>query len=215
MVLLVYNRRMIDSVFNSALRSSAIKQKVVFDRIADIIFVTFKGEKITRHASFRTLKNDIKVHSSFWSQFKSVEEVITQKIEENPDARVILFTGHSVGGALAQIAAAYYGTIYTGRFRFVCHTFGSPRVGNKHFVKWFSDHVDENVRVQNEKDPIPMFPLGTEWVHTFDMAWSLSADMTGRIKHHDTRWYLKRLITFLKSDPDEHACKVYIERLES
>lgn len=153
------------------------------------------------------------VNKGFWDQLMEIENNIIKLLYDNSDAKIVIFAGHSFGGAIAQLAAAHFGLVIERKYRIVCHTFGSPRVGNKQFVKWFSEMVDENVRVQNKLDPVPMTPLGPVWVHTCDMAWSLDKDLTGRIIRKDTPWY-KRPFQILKADPRDHDCKVYIERLE-
>lgn len=201
---------MVDSVFNSALRCTS-QAPYTFSRISDTLFITFRGlvSKPKRHR----LHSGVMVNKGYWEQLMAVEQNVRGILYEHPDARVIIFAGHSFGGAIAQLAAAHFGLVLERKYRIVCHTFGSPRVGNRQFVKWFSDMVDEHVRVQNDLDPVPMTPIGPLWVHTCDMAWSLSKDMTGRIVRKDTPWY-RRPLKILGSDPLEHDCKVYIERLE-
>lgn len=62
--------------------------------------------------------------------------------------RTMYYVGHSLGGALATLAAMYFGSIYPD-VRHVCITFGAPRVGDKAFVSEFKKHVDESVRCVN------------------------------------------------------------------
>jgi triacylglycerol lipase len=62
--------------------------------------------------------------------------------------RTMYYIGHSLGGALATLAAAYFGSLYPD-VRHVCITFGAPRVGNAVFISEFKKHVDESVRCVN------------------------------------------------------------------
>lgn len=202
-----------DSIFIS---SWPIDTQVYFTRLCDTIYVTFRGTSSPKDflsdldiKRFK-FKNGIIIHNGFWKQFKSVEPELVKNFDMHPDARKFVFAGHSLGGALAQIAAVYFGDLY--KKYTVCHTFGSPRVGNDKFVEWFHQHVQENVRVQNSKDPVTMIPMMPVWKHTKRLNLTLYDDYTGKVKHDDTKWY-KRLYKFLKSDLGDHSCQEYIDRL--
>jgi len=67
----------------------------------------------------------------------------------------VVTVGHSLGGAVATIAAAHLrlAGIPTNIF-----SFGSPRVGNKAFVDFMDAQVGTNYRVTHYNDPIPRFP---------------------------------------------------------
>ena len=66
------------------------------------------------------------------------------------------------------------GEANTDRLRILCVTYGSPKVGNSHFVNWMDDHeflrknpVDGLVRckvlrVMDIMDPVPTLPPATE-----------------------------------------------------
>jgi len=176
--------------------------QVYFWRIGEIVYVTFRGTSSFKdvltdlNISTYRIRDKIRVHEGFYMQFKSVEIEITKRLVHNFDATRIIFAGHSLGGALAQIAAAYYGEIFDYSF-VACHTFGSPRVGNKYFVEWFSKHVDENVRIANKKDPVPMIPTMYYWVHTTN----------------DTPWYKRLYKVLFKSNLSEHSCDLYIQNI--
>lgn len=55
----------------------------------------------------------------------------------NPQRRFV-FVGHSLGAAVAQLLAAYFGS---AGFRTASIAVASPRVGNGEFGKWFAKHV--------------------------------------------------------------------------
>lgn len=113
-----------------------------------------------------------KVHAGFYEQYHTIKDIIYQKIhtyletEENP---VIIFTGHSLGGALATIGAACMSIIFKHRnVNVKCYTYGSPKVGNYEFVNIFNTFVNKSVRYVNNKDPVPMTPyLGYAHVKGF------------------------------------------------
>jgi len=74
----------------------------------------------------------LRVHKGFYEAFSKLNEGklgIKEKMDavkaSTNGAIAIYITGHSLGGALAQIAAAVLGTDQVA----ACYTFGSPRVG--------------------------------------------------------------------------------------
>ena len=63
----------------------------------------------------------------------------------------VFITGHSLGGALATLAAANL----SGRSLATCYTFGAPRVGDKRFSDCLRTPV---YRVVNPLDTVPLVP---------------------------------------------------------
>ncbi|MGO9944580.1 MAG: lipase family protein [Rhodoblastus sp.] len=122
----------------------------------------------------------LRVHSGFYRAFsllskgqKISELGVTENITEGissylhriisttAQGKPIYITGHSLGGALAQIAAAVYGT---DQFA-ACYTFGSPRVGNTYFDLWVKT---PSYRVLNNADIVPQVPLPIIYRHSGD-----------------------------------------------
>ena len=82
-------------------------------------------------------------------------------VNKHPSAS-ILVTGHSLGGALATLAALHLkGKLSNFKNAFHFYTFGSPRVGNF----FFSNHLNTVFsngaysRVTHYDDPVPHLPL--------------------------------------------------------
>lgn len=73
----------------------------------------------------------------------------------------IYITGHSLGGALAQIATAVFGSDQIA----ACYTFGSPRVGNSYFDLWVKP---PSYRVMNYADIVPTVPFPIIYRHSGD-----------------------------------------------
>ncbi len=69
-------------------------------------------------------KGDSYVHLGFKTAFENVMDQL--QLDEVMDKSKLVFTGHSLGGALAQLACAYIGmgSVFS---------FGSPRVGDRQF----------------------------------------------------------------------------------
>jgi hypothetical protein len=177
-----------------------------------------------------TLNNDpsILVHMGFLDYFNEIKDQIEVELKaQAKHFHTIQVTGHSLGGAIATIAAAYFGKMINTpsqaegadfkpvdktKKRIVCYTIGSPRVGNQHFVTWFHTQVDESMRIANDDDPITLFPISCLYTHVSD-ALCLS-DKCMKELHSDTKWYW-RLISFpfYKASATDHSCNMYINRL--
>jgi pimeloyl-ACP methyl ester carboxylesterase len=99
-----------------------------------------------------------KVHLGFYSCFKSVQGDIDKFLKENGRAKKkIIVTGHSLGGAVATIIAAYIrGTFHND---VMLYTFGSPRVGDANFVSHYSKADKVHAwRLFNVCDVVPLVP---------------------------------------------------------
>jgi hypothetical protein len=108
---------------------------------------------------------NLRVHEGFYGAFQGLsEDGLSEKIAAiNKTSGNIPFyvTGHSLGGALAQIAAAVFGSDRLA----ACYTFGSPRVGNAIFDLWVKA---PSYRVINHADLVPQVPLPIFYRHSGD-----------------------------------------------
>lgn len=119
-----------------------------------------------------------RVHNGFYQQFKSIEPSITsdicsimeyQKEEQKSIINEIIFTGHSMGGALAALAAGYYGALSTlynlSSVRMLCHTFGNPVFADSTLGRDILSHVDDHICVFMTEDVIPFIPIHSDFKH--------------------------------------------------
>ena len=139
------------------------------------ILTTFKGNIIlsfrgTEATSIKDIKADAKakttscetggnIHSGFKQAYDNVRLNIENKLKEDDlkDKRLFI-TGHSLGGAIATVAAKkikHEGGISA------CYTFGSPRVGDDEWVATIKTPI---YRVVNAADCVTMLPPGTELI---------------------------------------------------
>jgi Lipase (class 3)/Trypsin-like peptidase domain len=97
------------------------------------------------------------VHRGFHTGFTIVKSRIEQQLRRLPDRKVVL-TGHSLGGALATIAAAEW----QGVFPIVAiYTYGQPAVGRGTFPAFMQEHYGEMFnRFVNDDDIVPLVPPG-------------------------------------------------------
>jgi predicted lipase len=139
------------------------------------VIVAFRGTEIRK--DFQSILADImtdfdilmvpcdkggKVHRVFR---RALDEVWREKLlpyirsQDNGD-RTIWFTGHSLGAALATLAADRYGNVRG------LYTFGSPRVGDESFKRRF--RIDA-YRVVNNNDIVSRVPPKGVYRHLGDL----------------------------------------------
>ena len=101
------------------------------------------------------------VHIGFEHAFMSVRDDLQRFIDQHAKQLVhIHCIGHSLGGAVATLAASWVKK-HTGR-AVRLYTFGAPKVG---FLDAFSSNLTRNIghqniyRVYHNCDPVPMVPL--------------------------------------------------------
>jgi len=122
-----------------------------------ITVLSFRGTEVTEKsdvlADLKAGKNieacGGKVHVGFKEEINKLWPSITAALEVNPGNLYV--TGHSLGAAMATIAASRMQDRVTALV-----TFGSPRVGNAEFVKSLTV---EHYRVQNNCDDVTKVPF--------------------------------------------------------
>ena len=103
------------------------------------------------------------VHNGFyralmdiWPQMKTVIRGFRTKPEGQPD-RPLWLTGHSLGGAMATLAAATL--IEADETFYGAYTYGSPRVGDRDFARTFNIEAKSKFfRFQNNADIVTRVP---------------------------------------------------------
>lgn len=190
-------------------------------------FLTFRGTqtqsdmfadiKVLRTYLFPEGDKSVLVHSGFLSYFKSLDEQIMVDLDYHlPFIDTIHVMGHSLGGAIATIAAGIYGMRFPGK-RILCHTVGSPRVGNLGFVKWFQKNVHESMRITNDEDPVTRFPISPLYTHVTGFI-CINDKCVVTEATVDTHWFWR--LFYLPFEIDyrapilDHSCTLYIQRLE-
>ena len=105
-----------------------------------------------------------RIHEGFWNAYRSIRAELFRAIEGAIDSKhePIFFTGHSLGGALAILAAYDVNLHFHSRFvrPISVYTFGSPRVGNYMFAKMYNEKVPWTYRVTLDGDMEVRLPAG-------------------------------------------------------
>lgn len=192
----------------------------------DTIYVCFRGTSSTKDklidlqlTTTRFLQEHVFVHKGFYDQYQSISKEIKHHIHNilayyrQPN---ILCCGHSLGGALATICSVDLKFSVCAPNNVSNVTFGSPRVGNKHFRNLYASLINHknSFRIADRNDPISYVPILYTYHHVDD-AYCLY-DNCIKIKK-DKAWY-KRLPHALQNLNycnmfHEHSMVNYIELL--
>lgn len=137
---------------------------------------SIKDIKADANAKIRHCETGGKIHSGFDNAFKQVSSAIQATLNKTEYKTMPLFiTGHSLGGALATVAAkklSHKGGIAA------CYTFGSPRVGNE---KWISNIKVPIYRLVNSADCVTMLPPGSEIIQLLQWIAKIAAPRSGKM----------------------------------
>lgn len=110
-----------------------------------------------QQTEFTPIKNVGNTHKGFTDIYLALREQIFQLLELLRPELPLFITGHSLGGALATLAAIDIATNSSFQAPIV-YTFGAPRVGDPTFVKSYNYTVPVHWRIQNKFDIVPHLP---------------------------------------------------------
>lgn len=173
--------------------------------------ITFRGTQGLKDAvvDLKALSRDTpsgEVHSGFFSAVERISGPLKRALEKNHKVgKHIYITGHSKGGAEAQLFASHIARLN----EVTVYTFGAPRVSDGEYKKAYSDWVERCYAIINDSDPVPRVP---KWFKRLGK--EIWLDESGRI-HFKPSWW-KRMWWFVwdKSRLDDHSIDSYIKRLQ-
>lgn len=153
----------------------------------DQLVVCFRGTEPTKFADIKADLDFFKVHEKGWGEvhagfFDALGEVYSQlltRVIETRESHSIVFTGHSLGAALATLAMARFNDPNAELF-----TFGSPRVGNSEFARNFTKRMPNIWRIRNHNDVVTQAPK-VFYYHVGDMYY---IDGAGVIVQNPSWW---------------------------
>ena len=153
------------------------------------------------HHAKRGKECKMEVHEGFWRALEAVWAALAELLDSMAAERKnIFFCGHSLGGALAMLAAARwearsgagYSAAISGslpRAATWMYSFGQPRVGNRAWARWYDARLRQrSFRIVHAEDVVARVPwlfgmfrhAGTEIFH----------DAQG-VEHVDWPWICK------------------------
>lgn len=100
-----------------------------------------------------------RTHRGFSIAYAAIRNQLRRILNDVPISVPVMFTGHSLGAAIATLAAADYAETFR-HTRLI--TFGSPRVGNRSFAEYVNQHVWTRRHVNNN-DIVPRCPYVGYW----------------------------------------------------
>lgn len=160
-------------------------------KIDQTIYVCFRGSSsLYDFIADLDIELEGNLHKGFWKQFCAIEPDITEDIcNFSQDIKTIIFSGHSLAGALATIAGHFYGAKYPS-INIDIITFGSPRVGNSTFVKEFNRSVRKSLRIFHCEDIVAKIPMNHPYIHV-GKGICISQDKGIEIEESDTNYSIR------------------------
>jgi pimeloyl-ACP methyl ester carboxylesterase len=158
----------------------------------------------------------VRVHAGVLRQYATMRAELMRAVEGcshrvPPDE--IICVGHSLGGALATLASVDMRKIFPGTV-VRAHTFGSPRLGNRAFAKWYASVIHEHVRVAHMNDPVPRVPFSCHFEHVRGgTCIHLSGDGSEADvgEGGDTSWWARPFMATRATTIEAHLCQSYID----
>lgn len=152
----------LDQGSRNALQRTGTEAYAAIRKGSGELIIAFRGTEPDRPEDLFTDVNAVlvdwrgrgRVHRGFLDAFQAIEPVIAAW-QRLPHRGPVVFTGHSLGGALATLAAARW-----PGSRLL--SFGSPRVGDADFVRSLGDTVIQ--RYVNCWDLVPRLPPTLPWL---------------------------------------------------
>ena len=122
--------------------------------------------------------NNVYFHLGFSELFASVQGIMERDLVTTLAARQsvtdVLFTGHSLGCAVAHVASLYFGSLLRQSFpktRVSCIGFGGPRCGaGDQLTQAFDECLHDHFQVVNGLDIVPRIPV-PGFKHTGRIIW--------------------------------------------
>ena len=204
----------------------------------DVTVVSFTGsefdidlwqENIDAQFCTGPFQSKDRVHRGFNLGISEIAEDLISKIRaiSNANSKIII-TGHSLGGAIANIFAAHM--FHQEIKPHLVYTFGSPRVGCKNFRRLY-DYISKgrSFRIVNRHDIVPRTPPRVSRfhhvgelhyidpsgnIHKDISAWNrllLYLDPTGKTP----KSHIKEIIKRLPNAIEDHLLKNYLIELKS
>lgn len=152
--------------FQNSLRSD-VTGFVATDTTNQLIVLSFRGSRSVRNwitnVQFpdvtTTICSNCNASTGFWNSWLEAQSKVLNAVNsaraQYPNYKVVS-TGHSLGGALATIAA---GVLRSRGIRTDLYTYGAPKVGLSGLAQYLtSTSLGETFRVTHKDDPVPRLP---------------------------------------------------------
>jgi triacylglycerol lipase len=154
------------------------------------------------------------VHKGFWKAWESVENNVAKTLADMGCAAFpLVVTGHSLGAALASLAAYSLSQQHNFTLGHV-YLFESPRVGNKNFVVEYQKRIASVVpswRVTYGRDPVCLIPV-TGFLHlNYEVYYTSSAEVVSCEGGEDPTCIAGHSLLVAKLHADDHCNVGYVD----
>ncbi|MBW7474670.1 lipase family protein [Paenibacillus oenotherae] len=119
--------------------------------------VDWVNDFIAYQVKFTPVSGGGSTHCGFTNVYMSARDRIMGLLDNIPRDKPLFITGHSLGGALATLAALDIAS-NRGPEGIIVYTFASPRVGDPQFARTYNRLLPNTFRIQNEHDIVPHLP---------------------------------------------------------
>ncbi|WEK55266.1 MAG: lipase family protein [Candidatus Cohnella colombiensis] len=132
----------------------------------DFIVVAFRGtssmtdwisDAIASQIKYKYVKGAGQSHRGITTIYDSARRSIMETLRKLSSSKVLLITGHSLGGALATLCALDV-AVNTDFQPPIVYSYGAPRVGDLDFARCYGVLVDQTYRIYNRFDVVPTLP---------------------------------------------------------
>ncbi|KAI0822301.1 alpha/beta-hydrolase [Trametes gibbosa] len=110
---------------------------------------------------FPGLADGVQAHNGFADEHAKTAPTVLAEVHRLLSAKganQVMVIGHSLGGALAELDSLFFALQLPSDVHVKGVTYGTPRVGNKAFASAIDDKVPDFVRINNERDVVPIVP---------------------------------------------------------
>ncbi|KAH8704964.1 putative extracellular lipase [Talaromyces proteolyticus] len=141
---------------------------IAVDKTNELIILAFRGSSDLSNwianidatlTDLSSICSGCEVHSGWWSAWGTVSSAITTQIESalgTYSGYTFVATGHSLGGALAAIAATVF---RASGYTVELYDYGQPRIGNLALATYITNqNQGSNYRVTHSDDIVPKLP---------------------------------------------------------
>ena len=138
------------------------------------IVVSFRGSASIQNwianLNFNAVDTDLcrgcTAHAGFWTSWREARTGVLNAVKTVAQAKPgykIVATGHSLGGAIASLAAA---DLRKGGYSVALYTYGAPRIASPTLSDFISKQPGGNYRITHLNDPVPRLPpISFNFVH--------------------------------------------------
>ena len=151
---------------------------------------------------FKSGNKVFNVLEMYYNIFTIIEKDLFDNLASLPEINKknyqVIFTGHSLGGAIATISSFYYIKKYNFTAENILITFGQPKVGSEVFAKELTSNLKQIYRIARPNDIGTQFPLkGIDLLFKYFKTLKLFKDLAEFIVTIGTGNYLSAGISFI------------------